>query len=201
MPPAKDGGMEINMEFEIRILDFIQGMRTPLGDWFMPLVSSLGNTGIIWIVLALVLLAVPKTRKAGAVLAAALSWDVVLCDGILKHLFARVRPCDINTSIQLLISRPWDYSFPSGHTAAMFAAAVAFTFKYKVKGIPVLIVATLVALSRIYLCVHYPTDVFGGFVIGSACGAAGYFIAKAIEKYVNKRKKRGTSSEDIGKEL
>ena len=94
----------------------------------MPLVSSLGNTGIIWIVLALVLLAVPKTRKAGAVLAAALSWDVVLCDGILKHLFARVRPCDINTSIQLLISRPWDYSFPSGHTAASFASVTALYF-------------------------------------------------------------------------
>ena len=113
------------MEFEIRILDFIQGMRTPLGDWFMPLVSSLGNTGIIWIVLALVLLAVPKTRKAGAVLAAALSWDVVLCDGILKHLFARVRPCDINTSIQLLISRPYGGFLCFRYGALFFGEAKA----------------------------------------------------------------------------
>ena len=90
MSQAKDGGMEINMEFEIRILAFIQGMRTPLGDWFMPLVSSLGNTGIIWIVLALVLLAVPKTRKAGGVLGGGLWWGGGVGGGVLRSLFARV---------------------------------------------------------------------------------------------------------------
>lgn len=180
MPQAKDGGMEINMEFEIRILDFIQGMGTPLGDWFMPLVSSLGNTGIIWIVLALVLLAVPKTRKAGAVLAAALSWDVVLCDGILKHLFARVRPCDINTSIQLLISRPWDYSFPSGHTAASFASVTALYFSGRRRlWKAALLLACVIAFSRLYLYVHFPTDILGGIAVGLTAGYAGY---KTVER-------------------
>ena len=180
MPQAKDGGMEINMEFEIRILDSIQGMRTPLGDWFMPLVSSLGNTGIIWIVLALVLLAVPKTRKAGAVLAAALSWDVVLCDGILKHLFARVRPCDINTSIQLLISRPWDYSFPSGHTAASFASVTALYFSGRRRlWKAALLLACVIAFSRLYLYVHFPTDILGGIAVGLTAGYAGY---KTVER-------------------
>ena len=183
MPQAKDGGMEINMEFEIRILDFIQGMRTPLGDWFMPLVSSLGNTGIIWIVLALVLLAVPKTRKAGAVLAAALSWDVVLCDGILKHLFARVRPCDINTSIQLLISRPWDYSFPSGHTAASFASVTALYFSGRRRlWKAALLLACVIAFSRLYLYVHFPTDILGGLVLGIVNGWAGVRLANIAKR-------------------
>ena len=169
------------MEWEFRILDFIQGMRTPVGDLVMPLVSSLGNGGLIWIVLAAVLLAAPKTRKAGAVLAAALCWDVVLCNGILKHLFARVRPCDINISIQLLIGRPRDYSFPSGHTAVSFASVTALYFSGNRRlWKAALVFACVIAFTRLYLYVHYPTDILGGIAVGIAAGYAGYKTAEKI---------------------
>ena len=180
------------MEWEFRILDFIQGLRTPFGDAVMPIVTALGNTGIFWIVLALVLLAIPKTRKTGIVVAAALCFDVVLCDGILKHLFARVRPCDINTSIQLLISRPKDFSFPSGHTAASFASVTALYFaKERKLWIPALVLSCVIAFSRLYLYVHYPTDVLGGLAVGLVSGYLGY---KTVE-FVRKRRevKRETS--------
>ena len=172
----------------------------------MKYITYIGEFGAGAIIFALVLLIFGKTRWTGVAVAIALLIDVLLVNVILKLSVNRPRPWTEYPELGVFyescgVRLPTDSSFPSGHTAAMFAAAVAFTFKYKVKGIPVLIVATLVALSRVYLCVHYPTGVLGGFVIGSACGAAGYFIAKAIEKYVNKRKKRGTSSEDIGKEL
>lgn len=107
---------------EFRILDFFQGIRMPVGDAVMCFITKLGDAGIIWIVLAVILLLLPKTRKTGLVMMAALCIDLVVCNGILKNLFARIRPCDVNTQIQLLIARPDDFSFPSGHTATTVIA-------------------------------------------------------------------------------
>lgn len=84
----------MNMEFQI--LDWIQSIRTPLGDVVIPWISTLGNAGMIWIVLAAILLLIPKTRKSGVILALALCVDVLMCNVILKNVFARIRPCDVN---------------------------------------------------------------------------------------------------------
>ncbi|MDO5019839.1 MAG: hypothetical protein Q4E29_05155 [Lachnospiraceae bacterium] len=84
----------MNMEFQI--LDWIQSIRTPLGDIVIPWISTLGNAGMIWIVLAAILLLIPKTRKSGVILALALCVDVLMCNVILKNVFARIRPCDVN---------------------------------------------------------------------------------------------------------
>lgn len=98
---------------------------------------------------------------------------------ILKNLFARIRPCDVNTQIQLLIARPDDFSFPSGHTAASFAAVAALYFSGERKlWKPALVIACFIALSRLYLYVHYPTDILGGILVGIAAGYAGYIIIR-----------------------
>lgn len=187
------------MEIEFRILDFIQSLRTPFGDAAMPLISKLGNTGMIWIILALVLLLIPKTRSYGVLVTAALLADVILCDGILKHLFRRVRPCDINTAVQLLIPRPKDFSFPSGHTACSVAVSTALFLVrkkryatgdgqdrvYRVMGklwIPVWILTAVIAFSRMYLYVHYPTDILGGVATGLAAGYIGYLVTEKMRK-------------------
>ena len=94
----------------------------------MCFITRLGDAGAVWILLAIIINDYPRTRKSGAVLMIALGVDIVLCNGILKPLIARIRPCDANTSIQLLIARPHDFSFPSGHTAASFAAVGALLF-------------------------------------------------------------------------
>ncbi len=180
------------MGFDFGILDVIQSIRTPFGDVVMPFISALGNSGFIWILLACVLAAYPKTRRCGLVLAAALCFDVVLCDGILKHLFARTRPFDVNTSIQLLVDRPHGYSFPSGHTAASFTSASALYFTGKRKlWIPALGLACAIAFSRLYLYVHYPTDILGGIVVGIIAGYAGYRTAeiKLYYFFTDKRNK------------
>lgn len=171
---------------ELMILDWLQSLRTPIGDSVMPFITRLGDGGFIWILLTAVLLMIPKTRRAGTVLAAALCVDVVLCNGILKNLIGRIRPCDVNRSVQLLIVRPDDFSFPSGHTAASFAAVSAlFLAGEKKLWKWTLPLAVLIACSRMYLYVHYPTDILGGIAVGIISGYAGHRIAEKLVRPVH----------------
>lgn len=170
---------------ELKILDFIQTLRNPILDKMMLLFTSLGNGGIIWLLLVVILICIPKTRKTGVMVMLALVLDVLLCSGLLKHLFARIRPCDVNTSIQLLIPRPTDYSFPSGHTSVSFSVVAAlYLAKEKKLFIPSLLIAIMISFSRMYLYVHYPTDILGGIVLGILCGYLGYI---AVDKFIVKK--------------
>ena len=156
---------------ELKILDWLQTIRTPIGDALMCFITSLGNVGAIWIVLAVVLIAIPKTRKSGIIVAAALIIDAALCSGILKNVFCRIRPFDVNTAVQVLITKPRDFSFPLGHTSASFAAATAlYLAKERKLFATTLVLACLIAFSRMYLYVHYPTDVLAGALLGAGLG-------------------------------
>ena len=180
------------MNLEFWVLDGIQTLRTPAGDVLMPFITSFGNGGVIWIVLTVILLLIPKTRKTGLILGAALILDGILCNLLLKNLMRRIRPCDINDAVRLLIPYPSDYSFPSGHTAVSFAAASALYFageKYLWKA--ALVLAAFIAFSRMYLYVHYPTDVLGGVVIGIIAGYLGYRLVKVLEDKFSRMKNGG----------
>ena len=170
---------------EIHILDLIQILRTPIGDVVVPLITRLGDAGIIWIILTVLLLIIPKTRKTGVIMMAALLVDVLLCNVLIKNLVARTRPFDVNTAVQLLVAKPQDYSFPSGHTAASFASVTALYLAVEKKmWNAALVLAVLIALSRLYLYVHYPTDIIGGVVFGSL---SGYLCYKIVELIQNKK--------------
>ena len=169
------------MGIELNILDWFQTLHTPFLDKLMVFITSLGNAGIIWIVMTIVFLLIPKMRKTGAVMAAALIIDLLLCNVILKNLVARTRPYDVNTGVQLLVSRLHDYSFPSGHTAAAFASVTALYLAGEKKlWKPVLVLACLIGISRLYLYVHYPTDVLGGALAGAISGYLGYRFIQVI---------------------
>ena len=169
---------------ELQILDWIQQMRTPVGDVWMVFISRLGNAGMIWILFTCLLLMIPRTRRWGAALAVALCLDAIICNILLKPMVCRIRPCDVNQTVQLIIARPADYSFPSGHTAASFAAVAALYFAGAKKWWKITLpLAILMAFSRMYLYVHYPTDVLGGLIIGLLCGwIADMIIQKVMEK-------------------
>lgn len=168
---------------EIHILDMIQNLRTPLGDIIVPIITRLGDAGILWIILTLILLLIPKTRKTSIIMTAALLVDLVLCNMLLKNLVARTRPFDVNTAVKLLVAKPRDYSFPSGHTAASFASVTALYFAGEKKmWKAALVLAVLIALSRLYLYVHYPTDIVGGVIFGSISGYMGYRIVEWMRK-------------------
>lgn len=165
------------------ILDFIQShLRCGFLDMAMPLITRLGDGGILWILSALLLLLFPKTRKTGAAVAAALVLEALFCNLMLKPLVARTRPYDINTAVQLLIAAPIDFSFPSGHTGASFAAVSALFFRKNRLWIPAVVFALLIGFSRLYLYVHYPTDVLAGVVIGILFGWLGSLLVQMIDR-------------------
>lgn len=169
------------MTIDMKILELIQtGFGCDVLDAVMPLITRLGDGGILWIICSLLLVIFPKTRKAGAAMAVSLVLEVICCNVILKPFVARLRPCDINTSVQLLIAHPGGFSFPSGHTGASFAAASALFFGRNQLSIFAFIVAALIGFSRLYLYVHYPTDVLAGALLGIMLGWLGNFLVKVI---------------------
>ena len=150
------------------ILLFIQEyIRNPITDPFFKFITLLGNGGAIWILCTILLLLFKKTRKIGFMCAIALLASLVLNNLILKNLIARARPYDMIQGLKILVEAPTDFSFPSGHTASSFAAAtVLFLTLPKKYGIPALVLAALMGFSRLYIGVHYPTDVLAGLISG-----------------------------------
>ena len=143
-----------------------QYLRTDMLTPFMKSVTFLGNGGWFWILCADVLLAVPKTRKPGYAAALSLIFGAIVTNLLLKNIVARPRPFAEIAALIPMITKPKDFSFPSGHTTASFAVALVMLRMLPKKfGIPAVVLAALVAFSRLYLGVHYPTDVLAGFVI------------------------------------
>lgn len=157
-------------DWDNRMLDRIARMRTKRLDKIMVFATTLGNNGLIWFALSIVLLFFQRFRTSGItiIIAVSLSW---LCGEIaIKNLVGRVRPCHKVAEEHLLIKNPPHYSFPSGHTTSSFSAATVMMLFNPVIAIPMFILAFLIAFSRTYLLVHYPTDVFAGAALGIIFG-------------------------------
>lgn len=168
------------MDWEFTLLDWIrQNLRSDFLDTVMPVITSLGHLGLFWIILTLLLFIPRRTRKYAHIAAIGLLLGLIVGNGILKPLIARIRPYDIRPAA-LLIQAPTDYSFPSGHTQASFSAALPIFMWKKRVGIFALILALLIAFSRMYLYVHYPTDVLAGMLLGILYAVIGLLIANRL---------------------
>ena len=154
------------MSWEFDWLYALQDIHNPVLDKVMVFVSALGNAGIFWIAVGLLLLITKRYRRGGAQMLVAMAVTFVIGNLILKNLVARERPCWIDREVQLLMASPSDYSFPSGHSMNGFAGSVSLLCIDKRIGIPAVILAAVIAFSRLYLFMHFPTDVFAGIVIG-----------------------------------
>ena len=153
--------------FEISILEFVHSLiACEWLDIFFKNFTALGNGGAIWIAITGIMLISPKTRKCGITMAIGLILCLIFGNLLLKPLIARTRPFDVKTTLEIIIPQPTDFSFPSGHTFASFASACTIFKSFRKCGTAALIFAVLMAFSRLYLCVHYPTDVLAGSILG-----------------------------------
>ena len=159
--------MEAILALDFQILDWIQLIRFDLLDSFMIFITKLGDEGIIWIVLGLLLCLKKKYRPYGLMVLGALICGLLIGNWTLKPLFARLRPFQIREGVELLIAPPSGFSFPSGHTRSSFEAAFVIWYMDKRAGVAALILAALITFSRMYLYVHFPTDILGGIALGA----------------------------------
>ena len=170
--------------FEIGILDFIRDtFSTRFLDVFFSTVTRFADHGIGWIILSVLLIAFKKTRKMGVSMGLALIIGYIMGNMFLKNVIARVRPYDFVGNVDLLVNKLSDFSFPSGHTLCSFEGAFAVFIRNKRWGIAAIIFAVLIALSRLYLYVHYPSDVLVGALMGVAIAyLASFIVDKAAKK-------------------
>lgn len=179
------------VHFDGPVLDWIiNNLRNPVFDFLMPVITLFGDAGIFWIACSVVMMIFPKTRKTGFAMGLALLMGLILCNLTLKPLIQRPRPYVFFDHIAAYLSSgESDFSFPSGHTIASFEAATALLIGNKKLGIPAMILAVLIAFSRLYLCVHYPTDVLASVVLGVGLAfLATFLVKKAWALWEAKRK-------------
>lgn len=166
------------------ILLFLQEVvRNPVLDPVMVFITTLGDKGMIWIAATILLLIPKKTRKIGIMSALALLGSLFVNNELIKNLVRRPRPFLTFTELTTVIPRPGQFSFPSGHSSASFAAAVVFYRNLPKKyGVLAIVLAALIAFSRLYVGVHYPTDVLAGALVGAALGCAAEYLVNFLQR-------------------
>lgn len=163
----------INME--LSILNWIQSLRTPGLDRFFAVFTTLGDHGELWLIILLILFVMKKTRKVAILGLIALVVELILVSGVIKPIVMRPRPFFVNP-VDLVVPAPRGSSFPSGHAASSFAVVMTLYFN-KIKYKPAYVtLAVIMAFSRLYVYVHYPSDVLVGTLLG-------IFIAYEVTKY------------------
>lgn len=168
-------------KIDFSILYYIQEhLRCSFLDFLMPLFGFIQEGGMVWIVISIILICFKKTRYCGFAILLAMGIDTLITEFAIKNIVCRVRPCNIDFSIKMLVSRPDSYGFPSNHSASAFAAATALLVTLKKKRWAILgyILATAIALSRLYVFVHFPSDVLVGAIVGSLIALLVCFLMK-----------------------
>lgn len=182
------------------LLLYIQELRNEVLDPIMVFITHTGDYGVLCIAAAFLLILLRKTRNLGHIIAFSIGIEFIINNGIIKNLVARIRPYEVIDDLTILIGKQPDYSFPSGHTGVTFAfaAAMLFALIFGIEGFPkskrfvtatllVLFYALLLGFSRLYVGVHYPTDVLSGMVLGFITGALGYVIEKRVRRAWEKK--------------
>lgn len=169
------------MAWEYGFLSWLQGLHAPTLSTVMVALSLMGAGGAVWWAVAVAMLLIRRWRRTGIEVVLAMAIGFLVGNLLLKNLVGRARPFEAYESLVPLGTPPTDRSFPSGHTLNGFAAAVTIFLANRRWGVPALTLASLIAFSRMYNLVHYPTDIMGGLVVGVAAALAGrWVLARAL---------------------
>ncbi len=171
------------MAWEEAFLLYLQNnVRTDVFDQIMRFFSFLGNAGWFWILICIVLVIYKPTRSIGIIASVSLAVSAGICNGLLKTIINRTRPYDAIEGLELIAKMPHDSSFPSGHSNASFAVAGAVTWclskNRKWIGVILILVASVIAFSRLYVGAHYPTDVIAGIILGTSTSLLIYLLLR-----------------------
>ncbi|MDO4442974.1 MAG: phosphatase PAP2 family protein [Slackia sp.] len=180
--------LETITNIDLSILHAIREyIATPALDALMPVITSLGNMAFVWLIVAVALLCTKRYRTYGIAVVVAVCMTSLFGEVFIKNIVERARPFLVDPTLDLgLIPPPSTFSFPSGHTGSSFAAATALCLiplRHAWLRIAPLLGACLIAFSRLYLCVHFPSDICGGIIVGTICGVAAFFLVKKIAAY------------------
>lgn len=170
--------------FDSSVMTFIQTyLHNPVADAVFPVVTYLGEAGFLWLLTSVFFLCRKGTRRRGLCMACAVTAGFLFGEVLLKNVVCRERPFQAFPDFTpLLIAPPSGFSFPSGHSCSSFAAATVLLCFSKKWGVPALIMAALIAFSRVFLFVHWPTDVLCGALLGTAFGLLTYWAAAKWSK-------------------
>ena len=178
------------LELDGNILLWIQ--EYVRNDFLTPVfkfITSLGDEGYVWIAIALILVLIKGYRKVGVSVGVSLLFSLLFNNMLIKNLVRRVRPYRVLETLTILIEEPGEFSFPSGHTSSSFAAGVVlYLLLPKKYGVPAMILAFLIGISRLYVGVHYPTDVLGGIVMGTLLAVGAVKLVDFVEKKITEKK-------------
>ncbi|MGN0262381.1 MAG: phosphatase PAP2 family protein [Eggerthellaceae bacterium] len=176
----------ITHSVDIAVLEFFQGLDNPVLDAVMSAFTKLGDHGLIWIAISLLLLAYKPTRIWGVFAGVSLAMTFFIDEFLLKSIFLRERPFVAIPDVQLIIDPPSGFSFPSGHSATAFSVAICLLLCPRLK-LPLRFAAVLfavaIATSRVYLSVHYLTDVVCGSLVGIVCGIIFGLVALHLQDH------------------
>ena len=177
-------------QFEVSILLWIQENLRGVLDGFWVFITHLGDGGYLWIAIGVALLLFKKTRSVGISVLLALLINLCITNISLKNIIARPRPFNVNPELMTPIKHPSSFSFPSGHTSGSFTAAlVLFHLMPKKIGVPAVVLATMIGFSRMYVGVHYPTDVLGGIVVGIIASTVAILVVRFVKEKVWQKQK------------
>lgn len=173
--------------FDSTVLNWFQTIQNPVLTPVLKLFTLIGEAGAVWIAAGILLLARKSSRSAGIAVLLSLVFCLLTGNVLLKNLVARPRPCWRAPDIEMLIAIPRDYSFPSGHTMSSFAAAAGVYIWNKKWGIAALAGAVIIAASRLYFYVHYPTDILAGALIGIFLAMVSKWMIDKVTTYNAKK--------------
>ncbi|MGM9987200.1 MAG: phosphatase PAP2 family protein [Bacillaceae bacterium] len=174
--------MDSIQKLDNTIIDFVHKKvpKSKVFDKVSIIINKIGYGGVMWVIVALTLILFTPYKQYGFMIILADFLYFILCNQFIKPKYSRQRPFQQNNAIEIIIKEPNSSSFPSGHATIAFSCTTILFFMNPLVGMIALVLSVVIACSRLYLLVHYPSDVTAGILIGIMLGLVSYLVVSAL---------------------